>query len=89
MKFRRVAKSISKFIADFPDNNPIMPEVMHALTCEIKNFADQEIHKFEADNNELFSKLYVEYNDVNVAYFIDVELKKELMVEVNTLMELC
>lgn len=47
VKFRRVAKSISKFIAEFPETNPVMPEIMHALTCEIKNFADQEILKFE------------------------------------------
>lgn len=62
-----------------------MPEVMHALTVAIKNFADETISSFEKENNEKFSQLYEQCNDVNVAYLIHVELKKGMMEEVNAL----
>jgi hypothetical protein len=35
-----------------------MPEVMHYLTLEIKNFATYTIQKFENENATLFDQLY-------------------------------
>ena len=56
-----------------------MPELMHYLTIEIKKFANSTIEKFEKENNALFTKLYELSDDVNAAYLIHIELKKELM----------
>ncbi len=43
VSFKKKTKIIKTFITNFDENDSIMAELMHALSIEIKNFANQTI----------------------------------------------
>ena len=43
VSFKKKTKVIKAFITNFDENDSIMTELMHALSIEIKNFANQTI----------------------------------------------
>ncbi|CAD8112008.1 unnamed protein product [Paramecium primaurelia] len=88
VEFDKIAKTIKRFIKNFSDTDPTMPEVMHQLTLAIKDYADQTILKFEKDNMDLFNDLYSKLEDDKLVYLIDAQLKQELVLQVNGLISL-
>ena len=43
ISFKKKTKVIKAFITNFDENDEIMTELMHALSIEIKNFANKTI----------------------------------------------
>ncbi|CAD8192737.1 unnamed protein product [Paramecium octaurelia] len=86
--FKKKATCIREFIKKFDEKNPSMHEIMHSLTLETKRIAENLITDFERKNNDKFSKLFEYHSNPSLAYLVHFELKKALMLEIDSIIQL-
>ncbi|CAD8180580.1 unnamed protein product [Paramecium pentaurelia] len=79
-QFRKIARIYRQFIEQIDLNDPLVIDILHELTLDIKAVANQHVEEFERLHGEELNEFY-DVQGVNIRYLHHIYLKKQIRLD--------
>ncbi|CAD8170807.1 unnamed protein product [Paramecium octaurelia] len=86
-QFRKTARIYKYFIESIDLNDPLLIDILHELTKDIKAVANQHVEEFEILHGDELNQFY-DVQGVNIRYLHHIYLKKQIWLDLNNVIKL-